>query len=107
MQDDAYVSHKDVIVFGDKTKFTSLQFCGPHVKPTGVRGLSKYYNMQLYTELGHGTCEIIQMNCACYECTSMLDKNWNPGLTPRQQPRYCMDEKSDNILRTIASPPPF
>ena len=44
--------------FCDKTQFPLFQFCCPHIKPHVLRGLSKYYHMQLYPKLGHGPCEI-------------------------------------------------
>ena len=68
-------------------QFPSLPFCGPRTKAHGVRGLSKYYHMRFNPKIGHGTCETLQIPCACAECTSTLDKPWISGLPPQQQPR--------------------
>ena len=39
-------------------------------------------------KMGHGICEIRHIPFSCAECTSMLEKTWIYGLTPKQQPRY-------------------
>ena len=52
----------------DKTQFNSLSFCGPHTKPHGVRGSRKHNHCRLDPKLGHGTCAIFQIPCACYVC---------------------------------------
>ena len=43
MYENAGVAQKDIKMFCDTTQFPSLQFCGPHTKPHGVRGLSNPY----------------------------------------------------------------
>ena len=44
--------------------------------------------MQSDTKLGHVTCAIHLIPCACIKFASRLDKPWVTGLPPQQQPRY-------------------
>ena len=82
--------HKSVKKIVVKTSFRPFIFYVQHIKPHGVRGLSKNYHMRFDPKLVHGICAICQIPCVCYECTYMLDKPWIHGLTPpqQQQPRY-------------------
>ena len=57
----------------------SLTFYGTHAKTYRVRCLRNLYC---------GTCEIFQMICECYGCTSILDKPWIPGVVPLKQILY-------------------
>ena len=45
VQEDDDVAHKYVKMFCNANQFPSLPFFGPHIKPNGVRGLSKHYHM--------------------------------------------------------------
>ena len=67
-------------------KFPELSFCGPHIKPYGVRGLSKNYHIYFDPKLGHGTCAILRIICSFTKCTSMLDQPWTPSFPPHQKP---------------------
>ena len=71
--------------FFNTTQFSLLLFFVPREKPHGVQGLIKHYHMILEPKLGHGTCEILQIPCACYACTYMLDNPWDPRInTPNK-----------------------
>ena len=58
------------------------------MKPHGVRGISKHYNLQLEPKLGHGTCEIRRIPCVCVEFTNIMDNPWAPGVDHTQKPCY-------------------
>ena len=88
VQDNADVSHKDVIIYCDTNQFPELPFCGPHQKPHGARGLSKQYNLLLDPKLGHGICVIFRILCACVTCTSMIDQPWISGIHSKKQAHY-------------------
>ena len=67
---NAEVVHKDVKILWNTNYFPSLNFCGPHTKLHGVRGLSKHYHMKFKhmifnKKLGHGICAIFQITCDC------------------------------------------
>ena len=47
----------------DTNQLTALQFCVPHPKPHGARGLSKHYNLSFDPKIGHGICEIQRIPC--------------------------------------------
>ena len=47
VQDRKDVPHTSVKILCATTQFLVLSFFGPHKKPHGVRGLSKYYHLQL------------------------------------------------------------
>ena len=79
---------KYVNMFFNTNQFLSLSFCGPHKKPHRVKGSSKHYHLWFDPKIGHRTCGIWWIICACVECTSMLDKPWVNVLPPQQQPRY-------------------
>ena len=64
-QEEDDLTHKNVKIFCDTNQFPSFKFCVPHTNPHGVRGLSKQYHIIFYTKLGHGTCEIRLIACAC------------------------------------------
>ena len=44
--------------------------------------------MSFYTKLGHGTCAMHCIPCACLKCTPEIDQLWTQGVPPHQQPRY-------------------
>ena len=44
--------------------------------------------MSFYSKLGHGTCEIWYITCACTQFISTLDKPWTPDVTPHKQACY-------------------
>ena len=71
-----------------KSQFLELSFCGPHAKPHGARGLSKNYHLGLDPKLGHGTCEMRRISCACISCTTMLNTQWDYDIEPNKQTRY-------------------
>ena len=54
VQDNADVSHQDVIMCCNKNKSPALPFCGPYSKPYGEKGLSKHYQFRFDPKLGHG-----------------------------------------------------
>ena len=39
-------------------------------------------------KLGHGTHAIRRIPCVCTQCAYTLDKPWDTGVPPNQQPRY-------------------
>ena len=46
VQDNADVENKDVKMYCNTNQFPTLQFCGPHSKPHGARGLGKHYHLR-------------------------------------------------------------
>ena len=42
----------------------------------------------LNPKLGHGTCEIRLIPCACTLCTYIMYQPWVPGFTEHKQPQY-------------------
>ena len=75
-------------MFCDATQFLSFKYVSPYTKPNVVRGLSKHYHMLLDPKLWQVICSIRQITCACFECMSMVDKPWVPGLPTHKQPHY-------------------
>ena len=61
VQDNADVSHQDVIIFCNTNKSPELSFCGPHSKPHGARGLSKHYHLRFHPKPGMGVRKMIIM----------------------------------------------
>ena len=55
-------------------KFAECKFIGTHIKPHGVNRLDKNYHMHFDPKLGHETCEIHHIPCACTQCTSIIDQ---------------------------------
>ena len=47
VQDNSDFAHQDVRIYCNTNQFPALLFCGPHSKPHGARGLSKYYHLRL------------------------------------------------------------
>ena len=88
VHNDADVAQIYMKMFCNTNHFPSFPFCGLHKKSHGVRGLSKQNHIRFDLKLGHEICAMPRINFACAECTSMLDKPWINGLTPKQQPRY-------------------
>ena len=76
------MSQKGVKMFCDKTHFLSLPFFGKYKKPYGVHGFRNSYHMQLYPKMVHGKCAIRQIPYECVACTNMLDKPWDPVISP-------------------------
>ena len=62
---------KGVKIFCDTTHFPLLTFYFTYAKPHTVRGSIKHDCMQLDPNMGHEKCEIIQIPCTCFACTSM------------------------------------
>ena len=88
IKDSKDVPQKSAKISRDKNQFTELPFCGPYMKPHGVRGLSKHYNLKLDPKLGHEKCAILRIPCACIACTKMLDKPWADGINDNGQICY-------------------
>ena len=65
MQKNEDVDNKHAKIYCTNNQFPELEFCGPHNKPHGARGLIKYYHMHFDTKLGHGTCEMNLISCSC------------------------------------------
>ena len=76
VQDNAYVSHKDVKMYCKTNQFSGLTFFVTHSKPHGARGSSKHYHLSFYPKLCNDVCETCRIRCACITCTSMLEKPW-------------------------------
>ena len=74
VQENTDVAHKDVKIYCDTNQLPVIPFFGPHPKPRGARGLSKYYHLCFDQKLGHVICAILCIPCACVGCTLMLDK---------------------------------
>ena len=87
VQDNGDVAQKDVKIYCIKTHFPLLQFFAPHTKPHGVRGLIKYYHVQL-KKTAHGTCAILCIPCFYSKLISVLDKPYIPCLPPYKQLSY-------------------
>ena len=66
----------------------ALQFCGPHPKSHGTRGLSNNDHLRFDTKLGHVICEIRHTSCDCVEYTSIPDQTWISGITSKKKARY-------------------
>ena len=84
-QDNAHVTHQDVIMYCNTNQFPELPFCGPHSKPHGARGFSKHYHLRFYPKLGNGICVIRCIPCAFVACASMLDNPWVSGTLSDEQ----------------------
>ena len=84
MQIDEDVPHKDVKYFCYTNQFNALEFSGPHQKPPGVRELGKRYHMRFDAKLGHGTCKIHWIDCACIHFTDMLYRQRTPNIPPQK-----------------------
>ena len=74
VKEDDDVTHKGVKMFYNTTDFTSLPCFDIHKKPHGLWDLRKNNHMWLDPKLGHVTCAILQIPCACYAFKYMLDK---------------------------------
>ena len=77
--------HKKVNIYCNTKQFPELPYRGPHPKPHGNRGLSKYYHLRFDPKLGHVKCEIRHIPCACVACTLMLEKLWIYGIFSKKQ----------------------
>ena len=75
-------------MYCDTNQLPALPFCGPYPKHHGARGLSKNYHLRFDTKLGHGICAILCIPCACFGCTSMLEKPWINGNPSKKQACY-------------------
>ena len=69
-------------------QFPELQFLVPHKKTHGVHVLVKNDHMHFDPKLGHVTCEMHRIPCACNMCNSIIDQPWIPGIPEHQQPSY-------------------
>ena len=88
VQDNVLVELKYVKIYCNTNQFPALPFCGPHSKPHGSRGLGEHYHLRFYPKLGMGVCAIFRIPCACFACTSMLDKAWISGISSDKPDRY-------------------
>ena len=88
MQHNKYVAHQDVKIYCSTNQFTELNFLGPHNKPYGVCGLGKHYYIRFDVKVGHGTCAINCMTCACTLWNSILYQPYITSLKAQQQPFY-------------------
>ena len=88
VQDNTNVSHTDVKMYFNTNQFSELSFCGPHMKPRGARGLSKYYRLCFDPKIGNGICANFRILCTCVACTSMLDKPCIFGIPSKKQSQY-------------------
>ena len=82
------VEHQYVKRYCTKIYFHPLSFCGLHKKTIVERVLGNNYNMHFDTKLGHVTCEIRCILCACTQCIPMLDETCYTGVKTQQQPLY-------------------
>ena len=67
-QDNAALELKDVRMYCNTNQFLELLFSGPHPKPHGARGVSKYYHLRFGPKLGMEVCAICRIPCACVAC---------------------------------------
>ena len=88
MQHNKYVTHQDVKIYCATNQFPELQFIGTHNKSHGICGLGKHSHMRYDTKLGHVTCTIRRIPCACTPFASILDQPWVTGITVQKQPCY-------------------
>ena len=65
IQDNADVELKDVKMYCNTNQFPTLTFCGPHSKPRGARGLSKYYHLCFDPKIGMGAYGILRIQFDC------------------------------------------
>ena len=63
------VDHQNVSMYCTANQFLPLSFCVLHNKPHGGHELGKNYIMCFDTKLGHSTCKISHIPCACTQCT--------------------------------------
>ena len=85
VQHNKDVDHQDVKIYCATNQFHELQFLGPHNKLHGACGLVKQHNMCFDTKLGHVTCAIPHIPCACTSCISIMDQPWVPSITTQKQ----------------------
>ena len=94
MKQNKYVKLKGVKMYCSTNKFIELQFLGPYNKRHVVRGLGNTYHVRFGSKLGHGTCELRPIPCACTSGNSILVQPW-VAIMPAQrklhyQPvKYC------------------
>ena len=88
VQDNDAVELKDMKMYCNTNQLPELLFSGPHSKPHGARGLSKYYHFRFDTKLVMVVCTIFCIPRACVSCTSMLDKTWISGISSDKQESY-------------------
>ena len=51
-------------------------------------GLSKHYHLSFDPKIGNVICAIRRIPCACFACTSMLDKPWISGIPSDEKKLY-------------------
>ena len=88
VKDNADVEHKYVKMYCNTNQFPALSFCGPHSKHHGARGLGKNYTLRFDTKIGNDVCAISRTPCACFACTSIIDKTWISSIPSNKQERY-------------------
>ena len=76
------VEYQNVKIYYTANQFPLLLFCVPHNKPHGEHRLGKHSHMCVNQKLGHGTCAVRLVPCACTQCTSTIDKPWTTGISP-------------------------
>ena len=80
MQQNKDVYHQGMNMYCVTNQFPEFHFLGPHNKPRGIRGLCKYEHMSFDPKVGHDTCGIRSIPCACPPCTSMLGQPLDTGI---------------------------
>ena len=80
MQNNEYAKHQYVNIYCATNQFPDFSCCVPHNKPHGLSGLGKNYHMRFDPKLGHGTCEVCHITCACMKYISIIYQPWNPSV---------------------------
>ena len=88
MQHNKYFYHQDVKIYCATNQIPELKFLRPHNKPHCVSGIGKHYNISFDPKLGHNTCAILRIPCACTLCTSIIDQPLIKGLKSKKQYLY-------------------
>ena len=65
MKHNKYVEHQNVKIYCATNQFLELQILRTQNKTHGIHGLGNNYHMCFDTKLGHGTCVIHRITCAC------------------------------------------
>ena len=77
---DEDVEHQYVKIYYNTNQYPEFTFCGPSKISHSVRRLSNHYKICFDPKLGHGTCEMIHITCACIQFTSTIDQPWTIGV---------------------------
>ena len=86
VQHNKYVEHQLVKIYCATNQFLEFQFLGTHNKPHGVHGLVNNYHIHFDLKIGHGTCAIWCIPCACTPCNYILDQPWVTGIPSQIKP---------------------